>query len=200
MEKLPEIIGVAGTNASLKGTLAARRQETHRTQTAELSDILRIEATKRGLSHERENLRAISTEWGRKFGAGALSVMTLNKYWDESTDAKTGLSVVSIRRPAEAQVIQENGGSIIWLDAEKEIRYERVKHGNRGRIDDMKTFDEFIAEEEVEMNPSSNDPFLVNMSGVREIADIHVDTSFAGIDQATGTIAFNDYLKNKFGL
>lgn len=90
MEMLPKIIGVAGTNASLKGTLAARRQETQHTQTAELSDILRIEATNRGLSHERENLRAISTEWGRKLGAGALSTMTLNRYWQERTDPETG--------------------------------------------------------------------------------------------------------------
>ncbi len=200
METLPSIIGVAGTNASLKGTMAARRQETQFTQTAEFSDILRVEATKRGLSHERENLRAISTEWGRKLGAGALATMTLNRYWEEQTDPETGISIVSVRRPAEARVIQENGGAIVWLDADLEIRHQRVLIGNRGRVDDLKTLDEFAAEEAVEMNPQSDDPFLINMSGVRDMADVRIDTSFAGADQESGTVLFNDYLNKEFGI
>ena len=200
METLPGIIGVAGTNASLKGTLAARRQATQFTRTAELSDILRIEVTNRGLSHERENLRTISTEWGRKFGAGALATMTLNRYQEERLETDTGISIVSVRRPAEARAIQDAGGAIVWLDADAELRYERVAGGNRGRIDDQKTLEEFIAEEAVEMNPSSDDPFLVNMSGVREIADFHVDTSFAGVDAETGTVLSHGYLTREFGI
>lgn len=200
MEKLPPILGVAGTNASLKGTFAARRQETQGTLTAELSDILRIEATNRGLSHERENLRAISTEWGRKFGAGALATMTLDRYHETQIDSETGISIVSIRRPAEAQAIQGNGGVVVWLDADQELRHERVAKGNRNRIDDLKTLDEFIAEEAVEMYPESDDPFLINMSGVRDIADIKIDTSFVGSDEQTGRVLFNDFLKDKFDI
>jgi len=200
MEKLPPIIGIAGTNASLKGTFATRRQETQGTLTAELSDILRVEATSRGLSHERENLRAISTEWGRKLGAGALASMTIDRYRESQEGAEKGISIVSVRRPAEAQVIQDNGGSIVWLDADRRVRYQRVAQGNRNRVDDMKTFDQFSAEEDIEMHPESGDPFLVNMSGVRDIADIKIDTTFAGDRQVTGLILFNDYLRKNFDI
>jgi hypothetical protein len=200
MSEFPEIIGIAGTNASLKGTLAARRFETQGAVVEELSNILRTEATLRGLPHERENLRAISTEWGRKMGAGALATMTLDHYYETRTDASTGISVVSIRRPAEARVIQENGGAVIWLDADREVRYARILSGNRNRVDDLKTFEEFASEEDVEMHPSSDDPFLINMSGVRDIADIHVDTTFAGADEAAGRQQFNDYLSKRFNI
>jgi len=80
------------------------------------------------------------------------------------------------------------------------VRYQRVAQGNRNRVDDMKTFDQFSAEEDIEMHPESGDPFLVNMSGVRDIADIKIDTTFAGDRQVTGLILFNDYLRKNFDI
>lgn len=176
MSKLPEIIGIAGTNGSGKDTLAEIRHERLGARIASLSDILRIEATKQGLPHERENLRSISAEWGRRLGAGALSVMTLEHYYATRTDADTGLSIVSVRRAGEARTIQENGGVILWVDAPAMMRYSRI--ALRARSDDIVSFEEFCAQEAAEMAPDSDDPFIINMSAVRDIADIHLENTF----------------------
>jgi dephospho-CoA kinase len=76
MNTLPEIIGIAGTNGSGKDTLADLRTQRTGARKVSLSNILRVEADKRGLSHERANLSMISSEMGTKLGAGALSSMT----------------------------------------------------------------------------------------------------------------------------
>lgn len=176
--QLPEIIGLAGTNGAGKDTLGDLRFERQNARKVSLSDILRIEATSRGLTHERENLREISAEWGRKMGAGALSVMTLRNFEETRLDTETGISIVSVRRPAEAEIIQDEGGMVFWIDADREMRYDRIQAAARNRVDDVVSFEEFCAQEDIEMYPDSDDPFVVNMAGVRDIADVHVTNEF----------------------
>ena len=45
-------------------------------------------------------------------------------------------------------------------------------------FDDLVTYEEFCAQEDAEMYPDSDDPFVVNMSGVRDVADIHIQNTF----------------------
>lgn len=183
MNKLPEIIGLAGTNGAGKDTLGDLRQKREGARKVSLSDILRTEADARGLSHERENLGAISTEWGAKLGAGALSAMTISHFRETRTETENGLSIVSIRRPEEARTIQREGGLMLWIDAAREIRYQRILDANRNRVTDEKTYEEFCAEEDREMYPASDDPFVLNMSGVRDIADIHLVNEFGSPEE-----------------
>lgn len=194
MEKLPEIIGLAGTNGAGKDTLGDLRFSRQGARKVSLSDILRTEADKRGLSHERQNLGAISTEWGSKFGAGALSAMTIQNFYETRKSTESGLSIVSIRRPDEARTIQTEGGVVLWVDAAREIRYERILAANRGRVTDVKTFEEFCFEEDREMNPESDDPFVLNMAGVRDVSDIHL------INEFNSKESFERDLIDRFGL
>lgn len=194
METLPEIIGVAGTNGSGKDTLARLRFERQNARNVSLSDILRIEADRRGVSRERENLSAISTEWGRKFGAGALAVMTIQEFRETRTATEPGLSITSVRRPAEAAVIRDEGGAIIWIDADREGRYQRILDRQEGRSEDFISYEEFCANEEKEMHPASNDPAELNMAGVRDMADIHLRSEFESGDH------FKKYLIERFSL
>lgn len=194
MEKLPEIIGLAGTNGAGKDTLGDLRLARQNARKVSLSDILRAEADKRGLSHERQNLGAISTEWGSKLGAGALSAMTIHNFYETRTETETGLSIVSVRRPEEARTIQREGGLMLWIDADREIRYQRILNANRGRVDDFKTFEEFCAEEDREMYPDSDDSFVLNMAGVRDTSDMYVLNEFDSKE------AFEEKLIEQFGL
>lgn len=178
MNRLPEIIGLAGTNGAGKDTLADLRKLRENARKVSLSDILRTEADKRGLSHARENLRAISTEMGAKLGAGALSTMTIQNFIETRSTTESGLSIVSIRRPDEGRAIQDAGGSLIWIDADRELRYQRILEANRGRIDDMVSFEVFCEQEDREMYPPADDPLALNMAGVRDIADIHLLNEF----------------------
>ena len=183
MNKLPEIIGLAGTNGAGKDTLGDLRFILHNARKVSLSDILRAEADKRGLAHERIHLSAISTELSTKLGAGALAVATIQNFQDTRTYGETGLSIVSIRRPYEGRAIQDAGGTLIWIDANRELRYQRILEANRGRVTDIKTFEEFCVEEDREMHPESDDPFVLNMAGVRDISDIHLLNEFGSKDE-----------------
>ena len=70
--KLPEIVGVAGTNASGKDTLGALRATLQNAKFVSLSDIMRHELDLQGLPHERENLGALGNKWRAESGAGVL--------------------------------------------------------------------------------------------------------------------------------
>ena len=194
MNKLPEIIGIAGTNGAGKDTLGDLRSALQGARKVSLSDILRAEADKRGLAHERSHLAAISTELSRQLGAGALSLATIQHYQETRTPEDTGLSIVSIRRPAEGRAIQEAGGKLLWIDADRHIRYHRIRNANRGRATDVKTFEQFCAEEDQEMNPDTDDPFVLNMSKVRSIADEEVINEFGSEPE------FEEHLINRFNL
>lgn len=194
MNTLPEIIGIAGTNGAGKDTLGNLRLARLNARKVGLSDILRVEADKRGLSHERANLSAISTEMGIKLGAGALLTMTLLNFQETRRDDETGLSIVSVRRPAEAKVIQEAGGALVWIDADREVRYQRILEASRGRVDDMVSFGEFSEQEDREMHPKDTNPSTLNMAGVRDMSDFHVVNEFGSESE------FEDYLTDKFGL
>lgn len=192
--KLPEIVGIAGTNASGKDTLGHLRAKLQHANMVSLSDILRRELDKRGLSHERDNLRRLGDEWRTSEGPQVLAKRTIERYNQEkATEGYQGLTVTSIRNAEEARAIQDAGGKIIWVDADRKIRYERIRSRNLGRPEDQKTYEEFVAEEETELHPTSGDT-LLNMSAVREIADITITNEFPSVE------AYEEFLIKEFEL
>jgi dephospho-CoA kinase len=170
-----KLIGLSGTNGSGKDTVGLFLAEKYKYLFISGSDMLREECRKRGLEVTRENLRTISAEWRREFGLGVL-VDKAVEVFNSSQDMYAGLIVSPMRNVGEAQHIKDLGGTLVWVDADPEIRYQRVVGANRGRDgEDNKTYDEFRAEEQAEMHPSDpNDPAVLNMSGVREIADVQL--------------------------
>lgn len=181
--KLPKIIGIAGTNGAGKDTLGELLEERCGYKFVSVSDILRAELTARGVPHEREHLRALSTAWAREHGPSVLSVKTIEAYVaEERAEGYQGLAIGSIRRPDEVQAIHDEGGVVVWVDADRRVRYERLLGATRGRSEDELTFEEWAAQEDVEMTPPENDPHALNMAGVRERADIVVMNEFDTLD------------------
>lgn len=195
--KLPEIIGIAGTNASGKDTLAHMRAEITGCQHVTVSDILRRHLMAEGVPLERKNLSDLSRQWRSESGDyGILVTRTISAYLGEKAlMGFNGLSVVSLRHPDEAERVQEHDGKVIWVDADPMKRYMRIRSNDRGRIDDDKTFEEFLAEEQQDMNPGEdNDPARVNMGAVREVADIHITNNYSNLAK------YRSYLASKFDL
>lgn len=193
--KLPEIIGIAGTNASGKDTLAHMRAEISGCQHVTVSDILRRHLITQGIPLERKNLSDLSRQWRQETGDyGTLVTRTISAYLGEKAlMGFTGLSVVSLRHPQEAERIKDHDGKVIWIDADPITQYTRISSVNRSRIDDNKSFEEFLAEEEQDMNPGEdNDPARVNMSAVKEIADIHITNNYSTLTE------YRDYLADTF--
>lgn len=185
------IFGIAGTNGAGKDSIGVMAQERHGFLFVSGSDMLREECRKRGLPVERENLRMISAEWRRKYGLGVLidRAVELAKKGNFK-----GLVTSPMRNVGEAKRVHELGGTLVWVDADPKIRYERATSRNRSE-EDKKNFEEFMAEEEHEMTrPEGGDEATLDMLGVKEICDIFMENNGNDIE------AFKDEAEKTLGL
>lgn len=175
MDKKLKIIGLAGTNGSGKDTVGHILAEKYGYLFISVTDLLRHEAIRRGQPVEREVLRTISAEWRRELGLGVLvdkAVAELHK----DADKYKGVVMASMRNPGEADRIHEFGGTMVWIDADPRVRYDRIQANasSRGRAEeDNKTFDEFLAEEEAEMHvPDGGDSAMLDGAAVKARCDV----------------------------
>ncbi len=168
-----KLIAIAGTNGSGKDTVGHLLAEKHGFLFISVTDMLRDECRSRGLPVERENLRTISAEWRREGGLGVLidkAVEVFNRVGGEYS----GLVVASLRNPGEVVRTHELGGKTVWIDADPHVRYDRIQSANRGRgSEDEKTFEQFLADEQAEMQ-QSGDAATLNMSGVKALCDLTI--------------------------
>ncbi len=167
-----KIIGLAGTNGSGKDTVGHILAEDYGYLFISVTDLLREEARQRGLEPSRENLRLISAEWRREAGLGVLVDKAVAEFGKAGGSYK-GLAIASLRNPGEADRVHQLGGKVLWIDADPRIRYDRIQANaaSRGRAEeDNKTFDEFQADEAVEMN-QTGDAATLDMSAVRQRCD-----------------------------
>lgn len=188
--KLMKLIGLSGTNGSGKDSVGTILSQKHRYLFISGSDMLRDEATRRGLPVEREVLRTISAEWRRESGLGVLVDKAIEQYKQQGGDEHfAGLVIASIRNPGEADRIHELGGTMVWVDADPQIRYDRI-YSRQRTAEDNKTFEQFLAEEQAEMSHSGDEATL-NMSGVKQKADIVL------INEGNSMEVFEEQVKNE---
>jgi dephospho-CoA kinase len=104
-----------------------------------LSDVVREEATRRGLDHSRDTLIKIGVELRARHGPGALARRVL--------PSLRGRSVVdSIRNPGEVVVLRRlKNFLLLGIDAPQPLRFTRSLL--RGRLGDGATLKEFAAKE-----------------------------------------------------
>lgn len=165
------VIGLGGTNGAGKDTVAHLLVEKYGFFWADSTTIVGEELDKRGLSHERINKAAVMAEWRRQYGMAAIVDKGLELF--KAGDYQ-GLVVSSLRHPGEADRIHELGGTMVWVDADPKVRYARITSNDRGRVEDRKTFEEFMAEEQREMHPVGDEATL-HGAAVKERADIFIE-------------------------
>jgi len=148
------IIGITGTHASGKDTVAEYISKKYNLKGYSTADEVRYEATKLGLDHSRANLFVLANKIRDKFGKGELAKRALNR-------AESNIALVtSLRNVGEIEYLQKQSNFyLISVDGPIEIRYERAK--NRERIGDGKTLEEFRAAEEKEMYASESGQQLI---------------------------------------
>lgn len=180
--KTGKLIGVAGTNGAGKDLLGELLSKNHGFWFISVTELLRDECRKRGLPVEREHLRTISAEWRRQYGLGVLvdkAMDAFNKLPDKEKYA--GVVMSSFRNPAEADRMHELGGTVVWVDADPKIRYQRIQTNaaSRGRqAEDTKTFEQFLAEQDAEMHPPAGaDPSMLNIAAVKDRADLMLENN-----------------------
>ena len=176
-DKRLEFIGLAGVNGSGKDTVGEILAKYHGYLFTSVTDLLRNEAKRRAVAPDREMLRTISSQWRKEWGLGALIDKAIAEYEIKKDEQNyQGVVMASIRNPGEVDRIHEAGGIVIWLDANPRVRYNRIQKSaaerNRASEDNM-SFEQFLADEEVEMNPPvGSDETVLNMSEVKKKCDV----------------------------
>ncbi len=164
-----KIVGLAGTHASGKDTVAHYLVEKHGFFHVSTGDIVREEAMKRYGSIERPVLYKTANEIRAERGHDATSRMALERF-EKVKDEYKGLVVSGFRAAAEAQVIKDAGGTLIFTDAPEQMRYERLR--DRARVEEgTLSFDEFKKREDAENG--GVDPAF-DISAIKTIADFVV--------------------------
>lgn len=171
-----KILGLSGTNGSGKDTIAHLLSDRYGWYFAGATEMLGEELTRRGLPHERANKSALSSEWRRQYGMGAVVDKGLELLQATGREYP-GFIVGSLRHPGEADRIHELDGVVLWVDADPEVRYARITSADRGRVEDKKTYEQFLAEQEAEMHGKPDDPTALKMSAVKDRADIFLENN-----------------------
>ncbi|HUS25812.1 MAG TPA: AAA family ATPase [Nevskiaceae bacterium] len=194
MDKKLQIIGLSGTNGAGKDAVGQLLAAKHNYMFISVTDLLREELKRRGLAIERKNMRALSAEWRRQYGLAVLIDRALEQYQAASANHR-GVVMASLRNPYEADRVHELGGTVMWVDADPKVRYQRIQANaaTRGRGgEDNKTFGQFLAEEQAEMH-QSGDKATLNMGAVQQRADVTVlnngdslDVLLRDVDTALG--------------
>jgi dephospho-CoA kinase len=165
------IIGLGGTNGAGKDSVAKLLSEQYGYLFVDATAMFVEELTKRGWPTDREHKAKLSAEWRREHGMAAVVDRAVAKYEQAPPSTYRGLVVSSLRHPGEVDRVHELQGHVLWIDAEPQVRYQRISTANRGRgAEDDKTYEEFLAEEQREMTPTG-DAATLNMSAVKERAD-----------------------------
>lgn len=185
--KLPQIVGISGTNGSGKDELGRLLAERCGYDFHSVSELLREELRRQGKEITRENQSALSKQWRNESGDDGIMFTKAIQIFLEHKDEKgfEGLALVSLRHPAEVAVVHQAGGVVMWVDADQRTRHERVTGANRGRAaEDNISFEKFQADEYREMHPPADAPSgTLNMAGVRDKADYHIQNDFASLEE-----------------
>jgi len=172
------IIGLTGPNASGKGVVGEYLREKG-FECFSLSDIIREEATKRGLDHSRINLIDVGNDLRTKYGPAVLAKRISEKV--------NGSNVVvdSIRNPHEVEQLKKSKEFIlIGIEAPPEVRFRREVE--RGRVGAPKSLQEFIIQEEIENSKDELSQQLrkcMNMTDVVIVNNSTMDVLKRKIDQ-----------------
>lgn len=180
------IIGITGTNGSGKGAvveyLVAQKGFSHYSARAFIINEIHFRHLPVNRSTMRETANALRKEHGPSY-----LVESMLKLAAEDTNAV----MESIRTIGEAQFLKSQGAFILAVDADKQLRYDRVVA--RGTETDKISFEEFVKQEDCEME--SVEPWDMNVFGVMKLADAKImnggslEELKAQVDQALETFS-----------
>ena len=156
------IIGITGTNGGGKGTVVEYLKEKGFRHLS-VRKYIQEEIVRRGLPLDRNSMNLVGNDMRARFGFD---------YWDnlilgDMVQSSENIVLESVRNLASARKLKEQGVKIWAVDANPQLRYERIFL--RGSVTDKVTFDEFILQEKREMGATGLHD--MNVRGVMEMAD-----------------------------
>ena len=130
-----------------------------------MGDVIRREAVKQGLEPSPKNTGRLMLEYRERYGMDIFARLIAEEV--EGVEGDTVL-IDGVRNPEELEYFRGKGWDVIVVAvmASPKTRYERLRA--RGRIDDVRSYEEFLARDEREMGVGMDrvilyaDYYLVN--------------------------------------
>ena len=173
-----QLIGIAGSFASGKDTIAHYLAEDFSFTHVSTGDMVREVAQAERGSIEREILHEVADEHRHRDGAGAFVNHALEK--------PRPLVISGIRALGEANALKAAGGTLIFVDAPVEIRYDRMKARHRDNEVEL-SIEQFHANEEKEWHTGDGDADF-NLRDIKAMSDIVIDN----------VMPLDDFIKNVY--
>jgi dephospho-CoA kinase len=158
------LLGITGTDGGGKGTVVDYLVQQKGFVHYSARDIWVEEITRQGLENNRANMRLMANKLRAMHGYDYLITYYLEKMKRENPEH---VIIDSLRATAEADALKANGGTLLAVDADPKIRYERIQA--RQSSSDHITFEEFVAHEALEMDDP--DPAGMQKAKVIQMAD-----------------------------
>jgi dephospho-CoA kinase len=162
------IIGITGTIGAGKGTvvnyLVKEKGFTH----LSVRDFLLGEIRHRGMEvDDRSAMREVANDLRATHGPAYIIEML----YERALKRDEHVLVESIRAIGEAEFLKSKDVSILAVDADRKLRYERIIA--RGASTDHVDFDTWVMQEEREL--ASTVPWDMNIIGVMRVADARIE-------------------------
>ncbi|HEY4523029.1 MAG TPA: AAA family ATPase [Candidatus Paceibacterota bacterium] len=156
------IIGITGTNGAGKGTVVEYLVEKGFTHYS-MSGVIIEEIKRRGMPMNRDNTRLVGNDLRKTHGPAYL----VETNYERATQAGGDAIIEALRAIGEAEFLKEHAVSLLAVDADRRIRYERIT-GRAGALDQV-TFEHFSEQEDREL--TGTDIWDMNIAGVMAMAD-----------------------------
>ena len=142
------IIGLTGQIACGKGVVKNFLIENYQANDYRFSSILRDVLKRLNIEESRVNIAKMSTLLRQGFSEDLLAQAMAK---DVKNDPSTFIVIDGIRRMADIKFLKElDNFFLVSIEAEAEIRYQRVVERNENPGDDKKTWEDFLVDERAE--------------------------------------------------
>lgn len=169
------ILGVCGTFASGKDTVAEILERDHNVYHVSTGDLVREKSMELYGNIERETLHMVATNLRQKEG-GDYFIREGYRRYEAKAKEYSGVVFSGVRSLGEGRAILELGGDLVFVDAPVEIRYERMASRQRDK-ETRKTLEEFLEFEKKERGGDTDDEWAFNIDKLGTMAKYQVDNS-----------------------
>ena len=137
---------------------------------SEMRKLFIAKIEEQGLENKSANMRIVANEIREKHGNDAIVVLFLEQAKEVGDK---NVVIDSIRAIAEAHTLKANNGILIAIDADQQLRYERIRA--RQSTSDKVSFEEFMSHENLEMNDPN--PHGMQKAEVMKMADYTIENN-----------------------
>jgi len=177
-ERRKNIIGIIGENASGKTTMTDYLVKKYNAATVRFSDMLADVLDRLYLKKTRANLQILSTILRQNFSEDIMSHVVIQ---DIKKKNHSLIVAEGIRRPSDTVYLRTfENFYLLYIAAEEQTRFERLKNRAEKTDDAQKTWEDFQKEGKQESEQKIKEiaqqaNFIIDNNGTREEFYTHID-------------------------